>query len=303
MTKAAILGNPILDLQVEVGDDFLKAHSLESNKVTVAKDESIFESIKGAAKVQPGGLHVVAKSAQQLLPKNSVVSFGSIGDDDKTILESDKEAGVQSNYQVEKGISTGKSITFNTGQHRRSQVIYLGAAEQFKLNYLQDNWQHILDADVYYVDGLHVASCPEAMNAIGHYSSDEDKSYCINLSIPSADYKDAMDYNSQYWDYCIATETQALAYARAHNLNTEDPEEIAKSIASLPKQNTSRPRIVIVSNSSKTISATADSITGEINVERYSAVPSDINSFSGRFLAAVAQEKDLATSIEIGNGK
>jgi len=55
-----------------------------------------------------------------------------------------------------------------------------------------------------------------------------------------------LDGTSPYWDYLIGNETEARAYAAAHNLDTDDIPTIAKHLARLPKKKAKRARTVVV---------------------------------------------------------
>lgn len=70
----------------------------------------------------------------------------------------------------------------------------------------------------------------------------------MNLSAPFIPqfFKDPLDQTAPYWDILIGNETEALAYAESHNLDTKDIKEIATAIAKLPKKNTKKPRQVII---------------------------------------------------------
>jgi len=55
-----------------------------------------------------------------------------------------------------------------------------------------------------------------------------------------------MDSTTPYWDYLFGNESEALAYSESHSLNTTSIPEIAKHIALLPKANSARPRVVVI---------------------------------------------------------
>ena len=59
-------------------------------------------------------------------------------------------------------------------------------------------------------------------------------------------FKDAVDGTAPYWDYVIGNESEAAAYAEAHNLGTTDTAEIAKHLANLPKKNSQRKRMAVI---------------------------------------------------------
>lgn len=70
----------------------------------------------------------------------------------------------------------------------------------------------------------------------------------LSLSAPFVPqfFKDQVDTVMPYTDYIFCNETEARSYSASHSWGTEDVVEIAKKMAQLPKNNTARPRIVIV---------------------------------------------------------
>lgn len=82
----------------------------------------------------------------------------------------------------------------------------------------------------------------------------------MNLSAPflCQFFKDPMDQVIPYLDYIIGNESEALAYAESHSWGITDITEIAKKLASLPKKNTARDRVVVITQGVEpTIVATA----------------------------------------------
>src|SRR5579862_1766334 len=97
------------------------------------------------------------------------------------------------------------------------------------------------------------------------------KVFAINLSAPflCQFFKEPMDSTSPYWDYLFGNESEALAYAESHNLNTTSIAEIAKHIALLPKANNSRQRtVVITQGADPTIVASAQK-DGSVKITEY----------------------------------
>lgn len=316
-----VLGNPLLDLQAEVSQEYLKKYGLNSNDAILAatKHMSIYEELLkfNETHVLAGGAaQNTARGAQYMLPENSVVYFGCVGEDqfaDKLRVEN-KKAGVESRYMVQPEVATGKCAALITGKNR-SLVTDLGAANHYKVDHLRqpENWQYVAGANVFYVEGFHLTVCPDAMHALGHYAADEDKTYCMNLSAPflAEEYKEAMDANSKYWDVLMGNETEALAYAKSHDLDTEDLEQIAKHIALLPKMNTSRQRTVVFTQGTEaTLVAVADIVRKTVDLKWYPIhkIPPDEvrdsngagDAFAAGFIAGLVQDKDIDTAIDMG---
>lgn len=107
----------------------------------------------------------------------------------------------------------------------------------------------------------------------------------MNISAPFIPqfFKDPLDETAPYWDYLIGNETEARAYAEAHSLNvcsfdshyscpdsnhsqTTDVATIAKHLVNLEKKNTSRKRVVIITQG---IDSTIVATQGENDVKEY----------------------------------
>lgn len=85
--------------------------------------------------------------------------------------------------------------------------------------------------------------------------------FILSLSAPfiPAFFKDPLDQVIPYTDYVVGNESEALAFAESHEWKTTNLREIAQKMANLPKKNTQRPRIVIITHGTEpTISAVAD---------------------------------------------
>lgn len=108
----------------------------------------------------------------------------------------------------------------------------------------------------------------------------------LSLSAPFIPqfFKDQLDSVLPYTDYTFCNETEARAYAESHEWNTDDVVEIAKKLAQLPKKNTSRPRVAIVTQGTlPTITATVKP-NGEVEIKEFPVheIPkSSINDTNG----------------------
>jgi adenosine kinase len=81
-------------------------------------------------------------------------------------------------------------------------------------------------------------------------------------------FKEPLDKTAPYWDYVIGNETEAISYAQSHDLKTENIEEIAVALAKLPKANSKRERVVIITQGlDPTIVATASG--GNVDVKTF----------------------------------
>lgn len=220
---------------------------------------------------------------------------------------------MKSLYRVEESVGTGKCGVVITGMHR-SLCTDLGAANHYKVEHLKspEIWKYVEDAAFYYVGGYHLTVCVDAILELGKHAAEKNKYFSLNLSAPFLPtvFKAQLDSVMPYTDYLIGNESEALAYAEGHGLNTTDIAEIAKHIAQLPKVNSSRPRIVVITQGTDdTIVITANP-GGEPSVRTFpvKAIAKeeivDTNgagdAFAGGFIGALVAGKELDEAVDVG---
>ncbi|PWW80341.1 adenosine kinase [Tuber magnatum] len=312
------LGNPLLDIQVNGDADLLDKYNLQPNDAILAEEKHlpIYEQIttEYSPKYLAGGAaQNSARGAQYMLPPKSVVYVGCTGQDafGEALTRACVKEGVLTKYRIEKDQPTGRCGVIITGLNR-SMVTDLAAANHYKLEHLKspEVWSYVENAKIYYVGGYHLTVCVPAILALGEHAAKTNKIFTMNLSAPFLPqfFKEQLDSVAPYWDYLIGNQSEALAYSESHGLGTKDITAIAKSIAALPKKNTSRPRIVVITQGTDPTIA----VTGGPNpiVEVYPVRPieskdiSDTNgagdAFAGGLLAGLVQDKDLKTAIDMG---
>lgn len=250
------LENPLLDIQAQGNTALLEKYGLKPNDAILAEDKhkGIYEDLLNnysAKLIAGGGAQNTARGAQYMLPPNSVVFLGGVGDDKYAAILHDavKTAGLRVEYRVDKVQPTGRCGVVIT-DHNRSMVTDLGAANHYDLEHLKspEVWKLVEGATTYFVGGYHLTVCPPAIMALAEEAAKNDKAFVFSLSAPfiSQFFKDPLDATAPYWDYVIGNETEALAYAESHGLETKDIKEITKALAALPKKNTKRERVAII---------------------------------------------------------
>ncbi|EIT72546.1 putative pfkB family carbohydrate kinase [Aspergillus flavus] len=314
------LENPLLDIQV-VGDAaLLQKYGLKDNDAILAEDKhmGLYEELlqnDDAKLIAGGAAQNTARGAQYILPDNSVLYIGCVGRDKYADILKDTctKAGVHTEYRVDDAQPTGKCGVIITG-HNRSMCTHLAAANEYKLEHLKQPqiWSLVEKAQVYYVGGYHLTVCVPAIQALGEEAAAKNKIFMLSLSAPFIPefFKDQLDSVLPYTDYTFCNETEARAYSKSHQWDTDDVVEIAKKLAQLPKKNNSRPRVAIVTQGTLPTVAATVKPNGEVEVKEFSVVeiPKDsINdtngagdAFAGGFCAGVVQGKSLEESMDMG---
>ncbi|EYE93424.1 adenosine kinase [Aspergillus ruber CBS 135680] len=313
------LENPLLDIQA-VGDaDLLQKYGLKDNDAILAEDKHMGlydELMKLDAKLIAGGAaQNTARGAQYILPDNSVVYIGCVGKDKYADLLKDActKAGVHTEYRVDDVQPTGKCGVIITG-HNRSMCTHLAAANEYKPEHLKQPqiWSLVEKAQIYYVGGYHLTVSVPAILALAEEAAAKNKIFMLSLSAPFIPqfFKDQLDTVLPYTDYTFCNETEARAYSESHGWGTDDIVEITKKLAQLPKKNTSRPRIAIVTQGTlPTVTASAKP-DGQIEVKEFAVreiskdAITDTNgagdAFAGGFAAGIVEGKSLEESVDMG---
>ncbi|KAI6015647.1 Ribokinase-like protein [Pisolithus marmoratus] len=318
--KLFCIGNPLLDLQVRNGEELLKKYDLKANDAILAAEKHmpIYDDLVKnyqVTYVAGGASQNAARGAAYVLPLDSVVYTGCVGDDELAdqLRAANKREGLHERYLVKKGEKTGACAVVLTGHHR-SLVTTLRAAEMFERSHLSSpEVAPLVDAaKVFYVEGFFLTHGTESILEISKKASAASKVFALNLSATFI----AQSFNAQlqrvlpYCDIIIGNETEAEAYASATGL--PEPQNLvatAKTISRLPKANPKQPRIVVITRGPEptVLVSSADSD----NVKVYEVIPIpdsqivDTNgagdAFAGGFLGALVAGKNLDDCVEVGH--
>jgi len=187
----------------------------------------------------------------------------------------------------------------------------LAAANHYKLEHLKtpEIWKLVENAKTIYVGGYHFTVSPEAIMAVAEESAKDNKTFIVSLSAPfiCQFFKDPLDKSAPYWDVVIGNEGEALAYAESHGVETTDIAEIAQHLANLPKVNTKRDRIAVITQGTL---PTIVAIQGKQGAKSYPVPPIDQkdiidtngagDAFAGGFVAGLVQGKSVDESVIMG---
>ncbi|KAF9064058.1 Ribokinase-like protein [Rhodocollybia butyracea] len=314
------IGNPLLDMQATNGEKLLQKYELKANDAILAEDKhaSIYEEIVKDYKVTyvaGGASQNAARGAAYVLPPNSVVYTGCVGDDDlaEQLKAANKREGLTDMYYVKKGEKTGACAVVITG-HERSLVTTLRAAEKFdKAHLASPEISKVLEsAKAYYMEGFFLTHGVESALVLSQKASKDAKVFVLNLSAPfipqffGAQLQQIMPFT----DIVIANEAEAEAWATANGHATPtDLPAVAKAIASQPKSNASRPRVVILTHGAEaTVLVSSDAPDApkvfSVNALKYEDIV-DTNgagdAFAGGFIGAYVTGRSLEECVEAGH--
>lgn len=318
LREGIVLGlcNPLLDLSTNVEKSFLEKFDLKPNAAILADDE-LMKKISGEldeSKIEyiPGGsAQNTLRILSWILKFPSVATFmGCTGKDTnaKIMYEKAKEVGLNTAYQVDETTPTGTCAVLITGKER-SLVAHLAAANNFKINHLDDpkNWSIVEKANIYYISGFFFTVCPEAILRVAKYSLANNRTFMINLSAPfiCQFFKDKLLDALPYTDLIFGNEDEAKTFGKhILNLETEDLHEIAKALTKMPKLG-GKKRIVIITQGSDPIIVAKEDEIKEINVPKIEQDKIiDTNgagdAFVGGFLAQYVLGQNLEKCIDCG---
>lgn len=314
------MGNPLLDMQVSNGEELLKKYDLKANDAILAEDKHLplyddVVRVPNIAYLAGGAAQNAARGAAYVLPPNSVVYTGCVGDDElaEQLKVANKREGLQEAYLVKKGEKTGACAVVITGHHR-SLVTTLRAAEKFEKAHLSSpEVARLIDgAKVFYVEGYFLTHGIESAVEVAKKASDAGKVFALNLSAPFIPqfFKVQLEQIFSYCDIIIGNESEAAAWASAAGLpDKENIPAIAKSLATLPKSNPSRARTVVITQGPSSTIFVSSSAPDEPKIFPVTPLADsqivDTNAagdaFAGGFLGAFVAGKSIDECIIAGH--
>lgn len=318
--KLFCMGNPLLDVQVTNGEELLKKYDLKANDAILAEEKHmpIYDEIVKNYKVTyvaGGASQNAARGAAYVLPPDSVVYTGCVGDDDlaEQLRAANKREGLREVYLVKPGQKTGACAVVLTGHHR-SLVTTLQAAEMFEQSHLSSpTVAPLVDAaNVFYVEGFFLTHGASIVLELSKKASAASKVFALNFSAPFIPQFFGTQLKSvlPYCDIIIGNETEAEAYAAANGLpDTKDLAAIAKAVATSPKSNASRPRVVIFTHGAESTILVSSAEPDSPKVFKVSPIDDKLivdtngagDAFAGGFLGAYVAGKSLDECVEVGH--
>lgn len=310
------MGNPLLDISAEVGQDLLDKYDVQLDTAILAEDkhQPLFKEIvdKYNPKYIAGGAtQNTIRVAQWMLQKAGQAAFmGCVGSDDyaKQLEDCATSDGVLVHYMKDEKTPTGTcAALIKDGE--RALVTNLDAANNFKPTHLEtDKAKEIIAAaKCYYSAGFFLTVSPESLMKVAEHALAEKKTFCLNLSAPFIVdfFADPLAAAMPYADFLFGNEGEAAAYGKKHGLG-EDLKEIALAISKLPKKNEAVPRTVIFTQGSESTLVACNGKVEEYAVEKLSKdLLVDTNgagdAFVGGFLSQYLQGKEMADCVKAGH--
>lgn len=313
------MGNPLLDISAEVGQDMLDKYNVKLDSAILAESSHmpIYEDLvknHEAGFIAGGATQNSIRIAQWMLKssgiENASAFMGCVGTDDygKRLEDCASKDGVLTHYMKDKSTPTGTcAVLVKDGE--RSLIANLAAANNFKPSHLETAESRAIyeAAKVYYIAGFFLTVSVESLVIVAEHALANNKTFCLNLSAPFIIdfFGDQVATALEYADYLFCNESEAATYAKKHELG-EDLKEVALKIAASPKKNKDRPRVVIFTQGSSATIVASEGVVKEYPVEPLSKeLLVDTNgagdAFVGGFLSELVQGKSTEDCVNAGH--
>nr|CAD7261501.1 unnamed protein product [Timema shepardi] len=275
------LGNPLLDISANVDSEFLKKYGMKPNDAILAeeKHKPIYDEMIKKYDVE----YTAGGSVQNALRVAQTTS--------------------------EPWLLSSCAVLVTDNGHNRSLCANLAAANHFTIDHIHKLENKILmeNAQYFYISGFFLTVSPPTIIEVAKHALEKNALFMMNLSAPfiSQFFNEPLMRAMPYVDILFGNDSEAEAFAKQLNFETTDLSEIALKITQLPKLNTKRKRIVIITNGSKPVLLAKDGIVNEFPVKQLLETQVvDTNgagdAFVGGFLAQLVQGKSLETCIRCG---
>jgi adenosine kinase len=313
------MGNPLLDISAEVGQEMLDKYELKLDSAILAEEKHlpIYKELideHNAGFIAGGATQNSIRVAQWMLKasgmENATAFMGCVGDDEyaKNLEDCASKDGVLTHYMKDESTPTGTcAVLVKDGE--RSLCANLAAANNFKKSHLETDVAKAIysSAQFYYIAGFFLTVSVESLELIAQHALAEKKTFCLNLSAPFIIdfFGDAVATAIPYADYLFCNESEAEAYAKKHDLG-EDLKEVALKVAAMPKKDESRPRTVIFTQGS---SSTIVAYNGTVTEYAVDPLAKDLlvdtngagDAFVGGFMSELVQGKDVEGCVKAGH--
>jgi len=309
------MGNPLLDISADVGQDFLDKYGFKLNDAVLAEEkhqpcyQEIIDNFKPSY-IAGGATQNSIRVCQWLLQSKagSTDFIGCVGKDEYAdkLRDAAKGDGVRPHYLVDEETPTGTCAVLIKDKER-SLCANLAAANNYKVDHIKsEEINKVLEAATHvYSAGFFLTVSPDTMKLAGAHCNDNDKVFAMNLSaIFLVDFfTEPLKEVLKYADFVFANESEAEAWGKKMELEDMSVANIAKHIAAFPKHKGKR-TVVITQGADPTV-VVAD---GEVTEFPVPALDSEKivdsngagDSFVGGFFAGLMSGKDLSECVKYG---
>lgn len=311
------MGNPLLDISAEVGQDMLDKYGLKSGDAVLAeeKHQPLFPEMAKLPNVQyiPGGatMNTIRVAQWMLQQPQGTAYMGCIGGDENgnKLKTSCTSEGVNASFLVDSKTPTGTCATLIHGIER-SLCTNLSAANNYKVDHCKEaaNWGIVQKAKIVYSAGFFATVSPDSMKAASEEKAKNGGLYCMNLSAPFLmqvpPFKACFVERMPYVDFLFGNETEAQTWAETEAWESTDIEFIAVRLSLIPSLKARKRTVVITQGTEPTIVA----INGAVTRHPVVALPKeklvDTNgagdAFVGGFLAALSKDLPIDACCKAG---
>jgi len=313
------MGNPLLDISADVGQDILDKYDVKMDNAILAEEKHVPIYQELADNYSPqyiagGATQNSIRVAQWIMTANGKAGqsafMGCVGNDKygKQLEDCAAADGVKVHYMKDESTPTGTCAVLVKGGER-SLIANLAAANNFKPSHLESAESKSIykSASLYYIAGFFLTVSVDALKIVAEHAHANNKTFCLNLSAPFIIdfFGDQVATALEYADYLFCNESEAAAYGKKHELG-DDLKEVALKIAASPKKNSARPRTVIFTQGSE---STIVACNGKVEEFKVTPLAKDElvdtngagDAFVGGFLAGLLAEKEMGACVETGH--
>ena len=250
------LGNPLLDILVDVTPAFLTKYKLKLNNAILADEThaAMFEELVtyNPVFVAGGATQNSMRVAQWMLNTYNTRAtsfFGSVGKDahGAKLRECAAADGLHVSYLEHTGIKTG-TCAVCVVDSERSLVADLSAANHFHHDHLATpaSQEIIAKGRFFYSAGFHLTVSPTAVMTLAEHAKANNKVFLINLAAPFIIelFTDPLMAAIRFADFVFGNESEAKTLGKVQGWG-DNVQEIALKTAQLEKANDSRSRTVV----------------------------------------------------------
>lgn len=308
------VGSPLLDISAKVGNGYLERFQLQAGTKVISgeKQINIYPELCSwfPTEYLPGGSALTTiRVAQWMLHLEKATSIiGAIGLDEKAarLIEACEKTGIRHEFYVQEDEPTGALARLYC-DNTTTELVHLAAGNTYSKQRHLDlgaTWSLVDQAQYYFIPGYFLTVCPETVLKIGEHASENGKTFALSVGDPKLCrlFKDTQLAVLRYVDFLFANKEAALSFAEENDFQTTEICEIARKLCLLPKVNSNKPRVVVVTQGCEaTVVARGYDEVHEFEVEDLTPaqLPHGVGDFfTGGFLSQLVQGHGLERCVE-----